>query len=56
MHRACSGNLQCALQHWLDFGIDEGRQAMMRSALERILRQPGLSRDVTEQASKSLAG
>lgn len=36
--------------------FDEGRQAKMRAALERILMQPGLSRDVTEQASKSLAG
>ncbi|MCC2602443.1 aminopeptidase N [Sphingopyxis yananensis] len=40
------------LGRWKRF--DEGRAAMMRSALERILAQPGLSRDVTEQASKSL--
>jgi transcription initiation factor TFIIIB Brf1 subunit/transcription initiation factor TFIIB len=30
--------------------------ARIRSELERILAQPGLSRDVTEQASKSLLG
>ena len=41
------------LGRWRRFGT--ARQAMMRSELERILRQPGLSRDVTEQASKSLA-
>jgi aminopeptidase N len=29
---------------------------MMRAELERILAQPGLSRDTTEQASKSLLG
>jgi aminopeptidase N len=29
---------------------------MMKTELERILAQPGLSRDVTEQASKSLLG
>jgi aminopeptidase N len=28
----------------------------MRAALERIVATPGLSRDVFEQASKSLAG
>ncbi len=42
------------LGRWKRF--DEGRQALMRAELERILAQPGLSRDVTEQASKSLAG
>jgi aminopeptidase N len=40
------------LGRWKRF--DDGRAAMMRAALERILAQPGLSRDVTEQASKSL--
>ena len=42
------------LGRWKRF--DEGRQALMRAELERILAQPGLSRDVTEQASKSLMG
>ncbi|WP_432768119.1 MAG: aminopeptidase N [Sphingopyxis sp.] len=36
--------------------FDDDRAAMMRGELERILAQPGLSRDVTEQASKSLLG
>ncbi|BAV65225.1 aminopeptidase N [Sphingobium cloacae] len=40
------------LGRWRRF--DEGRAAMMRAALERILAEPGLSRDVTEQAGKSL--
>jgi aminopeptidase N len=42
------------LGRWKRF--DERRQALMRTELERILAQPGLSRDVTEQASKSLLG
>jgi len=42
------------LGRWKRF--DEARAAMMRAELERILAQPGLSRDVTEQASKSLLG
>ena len=42
------------LGRWKRF--DERRQALMKSELERILAQPGLSRDVTEQASKSLLG
>ncbi|NIJ35614.1 aminopeptidase N [Sphingopyxis panaciterrae] len=42
------------LGRWRRF--DEGRAALMRTELERILAQPGLSRDVTEQASKSLSG
>ena len=42
------------LGRWKRF--DEGRQALMKGELERILAQPGLSRDVTEQASKSLLG
>lgn len=40
------------LGRWSRF--DEARGAMMRSELSRILAQPGLSRDVTEQASKIL--
>jgi aminopeptidase N len=42
------------LGRWKRF--DDTRAAMMRAELERILAQPGLSRDVTEQASKSLMG
>jgi aminopeptidase N len=42
------------LGRWKRF--DEGRQALMKAELERILAQPGLSRDVIEQASKSLLG
>jgi aminopeptidase N len=34
--------------------IEEGRAAKMRAALERILAEPGLSKDVLELASKSL--
>ena len=43
-----------ALGRWRRF--DEARAAKMRAALETILGQPGLSRDSTEQAAKSLAG
>jgi aminopeptidase N len=42
------------LGRWKRF--DEARAARMRAELERILAQPGLSRDTTEQASKSLLG
>jgi len=42
------------LGRWKRF--DERRQALMKAELQRILAQPGLSRDVTEQASKSLLG
>ncbi|MFN7029073.1 MAG: aminopeptidase N [Sphingopyxis sp.] len=42
------------LGRWKRF--DDARAAMMKAELERILAQPGLSRDVTEQASKSLLG
>ena len=35
--------------------FDEARQALMRAELERIVATPGLSKDVFEQASKSLA-
>jgi aminopeptidase N len=34
--------------------VEPGRAAKMRAALERILAAPGLSKDVFEQASKSL--
>ncbi len=43
-----------AFGRWKRF--DDARAAMMRDALDRILATPGLSRDSTEQASKSLAG
>ncbi len=42
------------LGRWRRF--DEKRQAMMRAALERIVAKPDLSKDVLEQASKSLEG
>jgi aminopeptidase N len=40
------------LGRWRRF--DEGRAAKMRAELERIVAAPGLSKDVYEQASKSL--
>ncbi|WOK37834.1 aminopeptidase N [Sphingomonas sp. C3-2] len=40
------------LGRWRRFG--EGRAALMRQALQRIVDTPGLSKDVYEQASKSL--
>ncbi len=42
------------LGRWKRF--DDARADMMKAELARILAQPGLSRDVTEQASKSLLG
>lgn len=42
------------LGRWKRFDVK--RQGMMKSALERILATPGLSKDVHEQASKSLKG
>ncbi|MFX5785004.1 aminopeptidase N C-terminal domain-containing protein, partial [Acinetobacter baumannii] len=42
------------LGRWQRF--DEGRATQMRAELERILKTPGLSKDMFEQASKSLAG
>ena len=41
------------LGRWKRF--DASRAALMRAALERIVATPGLSKDVLEQASKSLA-
>jgi aminopeptidase N len=41
------------LGRWRRFGED--RAKLMRAALERIVATPGLSKDVFEQASKSLA-
>ena len=40
------------LTRWKKY--DEARQRMMQECLERILRQPGLSPDVTELATKGL--
>ncbi|WP_176592311.1 aminopeptidase N [Sphingobium sp. EM0848] len=40
------------LGRWKRF--DQGRAALMRAELQRILAEPGLSKDVTEQVSKSL--
>jgi aminopeptidase N len=40
------------LGRWRRF--DDGRASLMRAALERIVAQPGVSKDVYEQASKSL--
>ncbi len=42
-----------SLGRWRRFNA--GRQALMRGQLERMLAVPGLSRDVFEQVSKSLA-
>ncbi|QNM82406.1 aminopeptidase N [Sphingomonas sabuli] len=42
------------LGRWKRF--DDQRQALMREQLERIVATPGLSKDVHEQASKSLGG
>src|SRR3546814_16430648 len=42
------------LGRWKRF--DEGRQALMKAELARILAPPGLSRETTEQAPKSLLG
>ncbi len=42
-----------SLGRWRRF--DEARQALMRAELERMLATPGLSKDVFEQVSKSLA-
>jgi aminopeptidase N len=40
------------LGRWRRF--EEGRASLMRAELQRILAQPGLSKDVMEQAGKSL--
>ena len=42
------------LGRWRRFNA--GRSALMRAELERIVATPGLSKDVFEQASKSLEG
>ncbi|HET9352704.1 MAG TPA: aminopeptidase N C-terminal domain-containing protein, partial [Sphingomicrobium sp.] len=41
-----------SLGRWKRF--EPNRAALMRAELERIVRTPGLSKDVFEQASKSL--
>ena len=41
------------MMRWKRF--DEKRQVMMKAALERVLKKPGLSRNVFELISKSLA-
>ena len=42
-----------SLGRWRRF--ESGRATLMRAELERIVKTPGLSKDVFEQASKSLA-
>jgi len=42
-----------SLGRWKRF--EQGRAELMRSELERIVKTPGLSKDVFEQVSKSLA-
>jgi len=49
-----AAKLMPPLGRWRRF--DAGRAALMRAELERILAVPGLSRDMYEQASKSLGG
>ena len=46
-----AARLLAALGRWRRF--DEGRQALMRAELERVVAAPGLSRDAFEIASKS---
>ncbi|WP_193170509.1 aminopeptidase N [Nisaea nitritireducens] len=47
-----AARLVAPLTRWKKY--DEARQRMMRECLERILRQPGLSPDVTELVTKGL--
>jgi aminopeptidase N len=54
MNAQAAARLVTALGRWKRF--DAGRSALMRAQLERIIAQPGLSRDVTEMVSKSLEG
>ena len=53
-------NPQTAARFVTPFGrwrrFDEARGAMMRAELERIVAAPGISKDVLEQAGKSLEG
>ena len=48
-----AARLSTPLGRWRRY--DAGRQALMKAELQRILDKPGLSRDVYEIASKSLA-
>lgn len=48
-----AARLFAAFTRWRRY--DAGRQALMRAEIERVLATPGLSRDVYEIASKSLA-
>jgi aminopeptidase N len=48
-----SAKLLPPLGRWRRF--DAARQALMKAELERIVAKPGLSKDLYEQASKSLA-
>ncbi|HEY5723593.1 MAG TPA: aminopeptidase N [Allosphingosinicella sp.] len=52
MNPQTAARLVPALGRWRRFGED--RAAAMRAQLERIVAMPGLSKDVFEQASKSL--
>ncbi|HEX4737754.1 MAG TPA: aminopeptidase N [Allosphingosinicella sp.] len=53
MNPQTAARLVPALGRWKRFGPE--RQALMKAELERIVGTPGLSKDVFEQASKSLA-
>jgi aminopeptidase N len=53
MNPQTAARLVPALGRWKRFGPE--RQALMKAELERIVATPGLSKDVFEQASKSLA-
>ncbi|MFH1804746.1 MAG: aminopeptidase N [Pseudomonadota bacterium] len=48
-----TARLTAALGKWRNY--DAGRAAKMKAALDRLLAKPGLSRDVYEIASKSMA-
>ena len=47
-----AARLVAPLTRWKKY--DAARQRMMRECLERILRQPGMSPDVTELGTKGL--
>ncbi|HEX5184847.1 MAG TPA: aminopeptidase N [Allosphingosinicella sp.] len=53
MNPQTAARLVPPLGRWKRFGPE--RQALMKAELERIVATPGLSKDVFEQASKSLA-
>jgi aminopeptidase N len=54
MNPQVASRMTGGFNQWRRF--DKTRQAMMRAEIDRILRQPGLSKDVYEIASKSVAG